>query len=291
MRRPAPATLADIRHPGPRAEARRPFVLCHAHAVSFEISGDRPLLEALGHWAETEGYASAVLDLAGVSLAAFDYVMPDRAIDDRHAAWYSDTHSSAGATLTAAVAILGLRDEAWFAHIHAYWREDSKEHLGHLLPATLTASAPVTITGHGIKGAAFDAAPDPETEFTLFRVRPDKASGDAIRENALIATLPPFADLHHSVSDLAGELSAPAYQVMGLGSLAGAAFADDRPMTGLISEILLLSGAGDDGSRGLTVPVRCIDLNGSLHQGAVLPGQAPTLVTCELLIRCTDRAH
>nr|WP_282449199.1 hypothetical protein [Roseibium sp. CAU 1639] len=217
--------------------------------------------------------------------------MPDRAIDDRHAAWYSETHSSAGATLTAAVAILGWRDGAWFAHIHAYWREGGKEHLGHLLPATLAASAPATITGHGVKGAAFEAAPDPETEFTLFRVRADEASADAIRENALITTLAPFADLHHSVSDLADQLSAPSYQVMGLGSLAGAAFAGDRAMTGLISEILLLSGAGDDGSRGLAIPVRCIDLNGSLHQGSVLPGQAPTLVTCELLIRRADRAR
>jgi len=257
--------------------------------VSFEIAGGRPLLEALGDWARTHGYASAVLSLGGVSLQGFDYVMPDRAIDDRHAAWYSDTRTSAGANLTEAVAILGWRDGDWFAHIHAFWREKGSDHLGHLLPATLTTAADTKISGYGLKGAAFDAALDPETEFTLFRVRQDPATASGHNENALITTLAPFADLHDSVSGLANELATSEIDVMGLGSLAGAGFQDAAPMTGLISENLLTASAGSSEASGLSLPVRCVDFHGNLHEGVVLPGTAPTLVTCELLIRCREK--
>ena len=284
MRRPAPRTVADIRHPGPRADERRPMVPCTARAVRLQTAADRPLLEALGSWADAEGYASAVLDLGGISLAGFDYVMPDRTIDDRHAAWYSDTHTSRGARLEEAVAVLGWRDGNWFAHIHAYWREDGQDHLGHLLPHTLTCAAPADISGFGLLGARFEAELDPETEFILFRVRHDPSSQTAERDNALITTLAPFEDLHHSVEALAQSLDTADYSVRGLGSFAGAGFQNAPPMTGLISEILLKGDAGSSEGTGLSLPVRCVDLEGRLSEGTVSPGQAPTLVTCELLI-------
>lgn len=285
MRRPAPALLSEIRHPGPKAADRTPFQRCHAQAVSVDIAEGQPLLAALGSWAEAAGCSSAVFDLAGLCLERFDFVMPDRAIDDRHAAWYSDTHTSAGAQLLEAVAILGRRDGDWFAHIHAYWREDGVDRLGHLLPATLVSADSATLPGQGLQGAAFEATPDPETEFTLFRVCPREAAPGTKPVNALITTLAPFADLHRSVADLAGHLGTPDYEVLGLGSLAGAQFRAGAPMTGLISEILLRPGAGTGNAGDLDLPVRCIDLNGSLHAGSLVPGKAPTLVTCELLIR------
>lgn len=288
MRRPAPQSLAEIRHPGPKAADRRPFVPCAAEAVSFKITSDRPLLEALGHWAEAAGFDSAILNLEGVALAPFDYVMPDRAIDDRHAAWYSDTRSCREARLEEAVAVLGWRDGGWFAHIHAFWHEGGQKRLGHLLPDTLTLASTSTLTGYGLKGARFEAAFDPETEFTLFRVKETGSRQSELPRNALITTLAPFEDLHQSVESLAATLGTPSYEVLGLGSFAGAAFLDTPPMTGLISEILLLPGAGSPKGRGLSISVRCVDLDGNHHQGTVVAGQAPTLVTCELLIRAED---
>ncbi|MFC6656573.1 hypothetical protein ACFQEX_14330 [Roseibium salinum] len=191
MRRPAPKTLADIRHPGPRATNRRPHALCRAEAVSLEIAARQPLLEALGAWADRTGHSSAVFTLHGLSLGPFDYVMPDRAIDDRHAAWYSDTKSSPGAVLEEAVAILGRRDGAWFAHIHAYWQGNNTYHLGHLLPHTLCVHQTSRVHGYGLRGARFEAQPDPETEFTLFRIMEDRNTADEAPPNALIATLAP----------------------------------------------------------------------------------------------------
>ena len=213
--------------------------------------------------------------------------MPDRAIDDRHAAWYSDTHNSAGALIENAVAVLGWRDGSWFAHIHAYWNENGAPHLGHLLPQSLMCANKAEIRGFGLKGAKFEAAPDDETEFTLFRVKAAPAGPD-LSANAVITTLAPFEDVVGAVADLARTAGFQSYSVQGLGSLAGARFHDAEPMTGLISEILVLPGAGKLPSQGLTLPVRCVDLNGNFHAGRLRPDGAPTLVTCELLIRKSD---
>ncbi|MEM9635741.1 MAG: hypothetical protein AAGA50_30750 [Pseudomonadota bacterium] len=284
MRRPAPKKLSDIKHPGPVAEDRRPHASCHAASTDLELSDGQPLLEALGRWADQEGYSSAVLDLGGLSLRSFSFVMPDRAIDDRHAAWYSDIHSSSGAVLEEAVAILGWRDGNWFAHVHAYWQEEGTPRLGHLLPETLTVNGLAQLKGFGLSGARFIAEPDPETEFTLFRVKRDQPNSTDQRPNAVITTLAPFEDFHQSIVDLADRFGDQAYDIHGLGSFAGAAFTDGKTMPGLISEILVRPGAGRGQDHNLTLPVRCVDLTGQIFEGTVKPAGAPTLVTCELLM-------
>jgi hypothetical protein len=288
MRRPAPQTLGNIRHPGPKAQDRMPYAPCHATKIACQVSAGEPLLNSLGRWADSTGFSSAVLDLSGVQLAAFDYVMPDRAVDDRHAAWYSDTHSSKGTELEEAVAILGWRDGAWFAHIHAYWRENGAWHLGHLLPDTLTIAASANISGYGLVGARFEVSLDPETEFTLFRVTSDRDAMSGKTANALITTLAPFTDLHEGITELGNQLPGAVYSVHGLGSLAGAHFEDGPPMTGLISEILLQNGAGMPQNGKLSLPLRTVDLNKGLFQGHATPGKCPTLVTNELLLVAQD---
>ncbi len=283
MRRPAPQKLEDIQHPGPKADNRLPFALCHASTVSVSLGAGSPLVEALGRWADDAGFTSAVLDLSGFEPSAFDYVMPDRAVDDRHVAWYSDTHSSNGAALDEAVAVLGWRDGNWFAHVHAYWHEGGRSHLGHLLPNTLTTAANATLSGYGIKGARFEAAEDPETEFTLYRVEAGKLPDDR-KANALVTTLAPFEDFHSSVAKLSKELDAETIDLMGLGSFAGAGFHEGPAMTGLISEILVRPAVTLQTTSNFQIPVRCVDLNGDLFEGLAKPGKCPTLVTCELLL-------
>ncbi|TYC58743.1 hypothetical protein FMN50_09255 [Rhodobacterales bacterium] len=215
--------------------------------------------------------------------------MPDCAVDDRHAAWYSETKHSHGASLTEAVAILGCKDEAWFAHIHACWQEDDGPRLGHLLPATLTVSGTSRATGYGLRGARFNARFDPETEFTLFRVESAPAKDlNKQTANALIATLAPFEDLPIGIEQLRMVFGDRSVDIHGLGSLAGATFVDAAPMTGMISEILLCKGASCFPKTGSSVPVKAIDHKGQLHDGDLVRGHAPTLITCELLIRISD---
>ena len=68
MRRPAPISLGDITHPGPRSPDRRPFLPCRADPVAIPLDTGEPLLEAFGNWAEAEGYCSALLSLDGLAL-------------------------------------------------------------------------------------------------------------------------------------------------------------------------------------------------------------------------------
>ncbi|MEM8703959.1 MAG: hypothetical protein AAGF82_19215 [Pseudomonadota bacterium] len=252
--------------------------------MSIVLPPGASLLTALADWTETAGYDSAVLDLTGLTLSPFDYVMPDRAVDDRHAAWYSDTRHAAAAELSDAVAIVGHRNGQCFTHIHAYWTQEGVQHLGHLLPETLQIGTGCKIGGFGIRGAQFLSQPDPETEFTLFRVAASAGGEPGMPPNALITTLAPFEDLAESVQRLRDRLDTPSVKVVGLGSLAGACFTDAEPMRGLISEILLQQDCSARGDGQINLPVRCVDLNGDLHVGHVLPGSAPTLITCELLV-------
>lgn len=284
MRRPAPERLSDIRHPGPRSADRRPYRLCKAEQVSIALPAGTLLLKALDDWTEAAGYDSAVLNLAGLALSPFDYVMPDRAVDDRHAAWYSDTRQSDAVSLCDAVAIVGRRDGRCFAHIHAYWTEGGEMRLGHLLPETLLIGAQSQIGGFGIKGAQFVSRQDPETEFTLFRVDEAADRDTGVPANALITTLAPFEDLPASVQSLMETLGASSAKVAGLGSLAGASFTDADPMRGLISEILLQQDCRVQRDGRIDLPVRCVDLFGGLHAGHLRTGSAPTLITCELLV-------
>jgi len=182
------------------------------------------------------------------------------------------------------VAIVGYRDGACFAHIHAYWTENGEKRLGHLLPDTLQIGAESSVSGFGIRGAQFVSEPDPETEFTLFRVGEAADRNADAPVNALITTLAPFEDLPASVQNLRKTLGASAVKVFGLGSLAGASFTDADPMHGLISEILLQQGCIVRSDRHIDLPVRCIDLHGGLHAGHLRTGTAPTLITCELLV-------
>ncbi|MTI06262.1 hypothetical protein E1180_12130 [Roseibium denhamense] len=248
------------------------------------LPGKQPLLQEIGTWAETHEYTSAVLDLSETVLGAFSYVMPDCPVDDRHAAWYSDIHQCDGARLKEAVAIIGWKDGSWFAHLHAYWTNATSQCFGHLLPETLMLDAPFEGSGYGLKGARFEVAPDPETEFSLFRVKEDSTYPLPASPNALITTLAPFEDITEGVRHLCSAFVVPSAHVAGLGSLAGARFLDGPPMTGLISEILLRPGqcrVTDDTDR---LVVRGIDLTGTHVQGTLAAGDAPTLITNELLL-------
>jgi hypothetical protein len=153
------------------------------------------------------------------------------------------------------------------------------------LPLTLQIARAGVIKAYGLQGAAFEASRAPETEITLFRVQQAETHSGPIKDNDLITTLAPFADLTNSIRELALLLEGSPYEVHGLGSLAGAVFRDADAMTGLISEKLLSPYAGTTPNQELCVPIRAIDQNCGLHEVILAAGGAPTLVTCKLAIK------
>ncbi|UWR35690.1 hypothetical protein K3759_18525 (plasmid) [Sulfitobacter sp. W027] len=97
------------------------------------------------------------------------------------------------ATIRKAGAHLGRRDGEIFAHVHGLWSEENgTRHAGHLLAEKTFLSTDHMVDIWVLEGAMFEAAPDAETGFTLFRpvrttpVGAPNAVLGAIRPNEII---------------------------------------------------------------------------------------------------------
>ncbi len=191
------------------------------------------------------------------------------------AAWYSATHAERAGVIDHGTAILGRRDGEWFLHCHAAWEgADGKRHLGHLLPATIAAAGPGRVGVLGFTGARYDAAPCPETGFTLFAPQvtrlPDEANGTLLR-------LRPFEDLTTALAEVAAPY--PEARAWGIGSLIGTTFDNGNAMEDAISEVALLPGCDP------TAPlIEAVDTAGRLFQGRPVRGATPILITAEVLV-------
>ncbi|QBX99922.1 hypothetical protein E2K80_03535 [Rhodophyticola sp. CCM32] len=287
MSRPPPKPGAPVQHPGPIATDRTPHAYCHAFPMTVEIPAGQPLTQVLGKAAEAHGAETGFFYIDGLDLAPFTYVSPAVSPDDRHAAWYSDERHRQATRITDGIVVLGHKEGDWFLHIHAELPEDPETgqpcDLGHLLPHTVMASKPCRLHGVGVKGAAFVAAFEPETEFTLFRLYKtrDSAPSDA---NAILTTIAPNEDVCHALSRLSSGLDQGEAKVIGLGSLITAAFHDAPPMTSPISEIFFGKQAQINADGTAHLPVKCANAARDLHFGCLKPGAAPSLITVETLI-------
>ncbi len=174
---------AAIRHPGPRQLPRRETHPVRVRRMVLDLRVGQGLLSALASLADAEDLDGAVVVLNGLGLGPFDFVLPSQPTKGQaQAAWYSATHAERAGVIDHGTAILGRRDGEWFLHCHAAWEgADGKRHLGHLLPATIAAAGPGRVGVLGFTGARYDAAPCPETGFTLFAPQvsrlPDEANG------------------------------------------------------------------------------------------------------------------
>lgn len=283
MRRPVPSVGASLAHPGPRAEER--IVSSGGAPVSLLARGKagESLVSVLGRAAEQTGVSGGIFCTRGLPLAAFTYVTPAPPMleDDRHVAWYSDPLAHPAATLSDGSATLGLRDGAWWLHVHAQWPGalSAAPGAGHLLPETLILADDCEISGRGVAGAGFEVRMDPETEFPLFRV-----SGEGTGTAAL-ATLAPGMDLTEAIETLAARhCPGVPSRAVGLCSFAGARHADaPGEQRAWISESFLTGATVDQHGRA-QVSAAGIDILRTESGGRLIRGAAPILVTAELLI-------
>jgi predicted DNA-binding protein with PD1-like motif len=277
--------MRRIRQPGPEAPERAVTVPVTAFDVAFTVMPGRLLLDALAEEIFTHGFDGAALRLTG-DLGPFAYVMPALSTDGKTAAWYSDTYRPDGITrLDVASLTLGWHDGQPFYHCHGLWAEaDGRPGAGHLLPETVAAAGPVSVTGVGIHGARFDARPDPETGFTLFGpVATESAKAEGGRP-ALALRLRPNQDITDALAALARAQgwSAPRLEG-GVGSIIGARYIGGNGDTDhFATEMLVrgLTGGPDD----LSLDVALVDYTGQIGSGRLVPGDNPVLMTLEAVL-------
>lgn len=280
-----------LAQPGPALLPRLESVPGHASQLAFVLEPGLSLQEAVIRPLRAAGFASAAVELEGGALAPFAYVLPALSPDSSHAAWYSETHAPAGsARLERACATLGLRDGQPALHCHAVWTEaDGTRRAGHVLTERSIVAAPVAARAWGLSGLAFRAAPDAETNFTLFHPvaeEPLAAPPGAARIAAI--RIRPNEDVTEALEAACRRHGfARAVPRGSIGSLVGARFTDGRVVEDIATELLVTGGGFAPDAAGEPrgeLAVALADMRGRVHEGRLLRGLNPVCITFELLL-------
>jgi predicted DNA-binding protein with PD1-like motif len=256
-----------------------------AEPLEVTIPAGALLRDALAAAVAADGFDGAVFGLAGAAFAPFAYVMPALSPDGRTAAWYSATHSPRGVTVLDAGALtLGRRDGADFFHGHGTWRAGSGAVSGgHLLPEVCTLAAETVLRGVGLRGARFEAVPDPETGFTLFA--PVATDAGPSEPNALALRLRPNQDLTLALEALAARHGLGRARLCGgVGSTIGVRWADGTGAdVGFATELAVTQGVIDPAGDSAVAAV-LVDVDGRVSRGRLARGDNPVLMTLEAVL-------
>jgi predicted DNA-binding protein with PD1-like motif len=292
-----------IKQPGPVAQTRFIAAATRGGPLTLTLEPGQRLIDTVASGFGDFGFESGTVDISGVALGPFAYVMPALSKTGEQAAFYSETFRPSGITRVRHGAMTfgvtydvppGLGDEglAWspFFHTHALWTEaDGRVSGGHVLPDETIVAERIIVPAFGIADAWFERAHDPETNFKLFgpvAVRSTafgygRARGHAIR-------LRPNQDLTGAIEEFCWTHKMKHARIHGgVGSTIGAAFDDGRVVNNFATEVYIQRGIIEPDANGQPVAqidVGLVDFTGATAQGRLARGQNPVLMTFELII-------
>jgi predicted DNA-binding protein with PD1-like motif len=146
----------------------------------------------------------------------------------------------------------------------------------------------IRASGVGLDGASFVAAPDPETNFTLFGPVPDSAGAPAAEGHFFALRLRPNQDLALALEGFCRERGLGGGVLHGgVGSIIGARFTDGRTIEPFATEMAIRAGrieAGPNGELAAHVDVALVDLTGAVSEGSLVRGDNPILMTLEVVL-------
>ncbi len=282
--------MRSIVQPGPPVPERIQWVEGRGRAFSFTLQAGVPLLEAARRGFAAEGFAGGVMRWTGGALGPFAYVMPALSKTGENAAFYSDIFRPAGvARLKMATMTLGQRDGAPFFHCHGLWSEaGGRSNGGHILPEETVVAEPFAVDAFGLDGAAFTAAPDPETNFKLFGPVAHPAAAVETTSRAFALRLRPNQDFAGALEVFCSERGIISAKLHGgVGSTIGARFADGRIVEPFATELAVSSGVvapGAGGALEAELDIGLVDYLGGIAEGRLTRGDNPVLMTMELVL-------
>ena len=286
--------MRSIEHPGPVHPTRVQCVPATVRAVDVELPSGVTLLQGLADAVRAQGATSAVFSLREGTLAPMAFVMPALSDSPKHVAYFSERFEANGAARIESGSITyGLRDGEPSLHCHATWIEsDGRRRSGHVLAAESRVELPVRLDAWMLDGAAFEVAPDAETNFNLLQVSANAhRSGDT---NALVVRVRPNQDLCLALEGVCAERNIRRGRIRGgVGSLIGAVFDDGRTVEPFVTEVFIRRGViepGLDGAPRAEVDVGLVAHTGEIAEGRLERGQNPVLITFELVIEVLEEA-
>ncbi|MFD1883352.1 PCC domain-containing protein [Paracoccus pacificus] len=266
-------------HPGPRAAVRVQALRTALVPLSGVLRAGESVMQGVARIFADAGCPGGIVWLDGVTCDPMRYVLPAYATDDRHAAWYSETHAPDGpARILRATASVGQRDGDGFLHCHGTWRlADGLVAMGHLLPFDSIVARDSPVRGLGTRDAWFEGLPDAETNFTLFQPRGGDPAGAG-----LVVRLLPGEDVVTAIQRLCAAHDIADARVHGLGSIDHIGFAEGHSMDCLATE-LRLDDARIKAGRAI-LPIEVVDVDGNIARGTLTAGDNPVGVTMEIVI-------
>ena len=286
--------MRSIEHPGPVYPTRVQCVPAIVRAVDVELPTGVTLLQGLADAVRAQGATSAVFSLREGTLAPMAFVMPALSDSPKHVAYFSERFEANGSARVESGSItFGPRDGEPSLHSHATWIEsDGRRRSGHVLASESRVEAPVRLEGWMLDGAAFEVAPDAETNFNLLQVSSSvPRSGDS---NGLVVRVRPNQDLCLALEGICAEHKIRRARICGgVGSLIGTVFDDGRTVEPFVTEVFIRRGViepGIDGAPRAEVDVGLVAHTGEIAEGRLERGLNPVLITFELVIEVLDGA-
>ena len=288
-----------VQQPGPRAPERIVAVEGLGQAFAFDLEPGLLLLEAVRKGFAEAGFESGVVELRDVPLSSFAYVMPALSKTPANAAFYSDVFKPAGITrITSGAITFGRREDAPFFHCHAVWQEaankesEAKISGGHILPDGSIIAERVSVTALGLDGMVFEAVPDPEVNFTLFRPVVSKVVNTDAKTRSVALRLRPNQDFTGALEAFCASNTIRRARIRGgVGSTIGVHFDDGRIVPHFATEVFIRDGVvapGPDGTLQARINVALVDYTGAVDEGCLLRGRNPVLMTFELVLEVLE---
>jgi predicted DNA-binding protein with PD1-like motif len=261
--------------------------------LRFELEPGQSVDAAIAKGFAASGCIGGFVTLRGGQCEPFRFVMPAASPDAHHAAWYSDTFAPEGPVeITRACAIVGQRDGKPFVHCHGIWETTEGTRMGHMLAPDTMVAVPMEVTGIGLRGATFQALPDPETDFTLFeplRVAEDRQEPAGPR--VLLAKVRPNEDISLAIEDICSSQGIGKANVYGIGSLNGVRFTDGGRVEAYATEVLIHEGRVESAHcrPRASLQIDVVDMEGQVSSGELVHGNNPVCITFELVIEEVDQ--
>ena len=285
-----------IEQPGPVAAERIVAIAARGRTLTLRLPSGRKLVDAVSACFAEQGFASGTVDISGLALGPFAYVMPALSKTGEQAAFYSDTFRPTGITRVKHGAMtFGRRNGAPFFHTHALWTEaDGTFSGGHILPDETMVAEPLTVPAFGLEDAVFEGRLDPETNFKLFGpVAARSTAGGDIPDGIYAIRLRPNQDFAGGIEDFCRAHGVKRARIHGgVGSTIGAAFDDGRIVENFATEVYIRHGViepGNDSGPEAQLDVGLVDYTGAMAEGRLTRGQNPVLMTFELIIEAIGR--
>lgn len=280
------ATPPRIVQPGPPAAIRIESTIGQLRETSFTVAPGLTLVDAMAGPLAAAGIRGGAVDLTGLRLSPFEYVIPAQSPDADHVAYYSETHRAPdGVLVESGTATFGQRDGAPFLHAHALWHDGSVLAAGHILPLDTRIATPCVVRAWGIAEAEMIASPDAETNFTLFG--PVSLGSDPDSGNCVLGRLRPNEDLVQGIEALCNRHGASRATVCsGIGSTIGSMLEGGETVDTIPTEFFIRRGVVTLDKRGglrADIEIVLVDETGALFTGRPVRGMNPVLICAEIV--------